>query len=292
MPGNLTLNLLDIAFERVSDYMEIRLEHTVLSQIYEIRQTIPNGLAQIPNIQTSQGGRYVVRINPERYRSLYRIIRVFDAPTENLEFFVLPVRPNKVVNAIFPEYNTLSQKFIEVFSNSNVEFWPGVNGKQLYDALESDHIKKAGLFNLHAKMNATFFRNNNNVFSYLDSITRIRGDRIFAHVRRDLRDEVKNACIDELFCEVSGALHTPPPNFMQAGSFKTMEPYGNLQLTFFSNPNTLDFIVDADIDDANGIGHIFQVAEHELTGSITHPYDIHQILFYYQHIDPGYNLVI
>ncbi|MCI0553639.1 MAG: hypothetical protein L0287_22050, partial [Anaerolineae bacterium] len=62
--------------------------------------------------------------------------------------------------------------------------------------------------------------------------------------------------------------------------------------TFFSNPNTLDFIVDADIDDANGIGHIFQVAEHELTGSITHPYDIHQILFYYQRIDPGYNLVV
>ena len=291
MPGNLNLNLLDIAFERVSDYMEIRLEHTVLSQIYEIRQTIPNGLAQIPNIQTSHGGRYVVRINPERYRSLYRIIRVLDPPHENIETFVHPVRPNKV-NAIFPDFNSVPQKFKDVLTNSNVEFLPGVNGKQLYDALESDHIKKAGLFNLHAKMNATFFRNNNNVFSYLDFITRIRGDRIFAHVRRDLRDEVKNACIDELFCEVSGALHTPPPNFIQAGSFKTMEPYGNLQLTFFSNPNTLDFIVDADIDDAKGIGHIFQVAEHELTGSITHPYDIHQILFYYQRIDPGYNLVV
>ncbi|HSE40714.1 MAG TPA: hypothetical protein VLH08_08115 [Acidobacteriota bacterium] len=292
MAGDLKLNLLNIAFERVSDYMEIRLEHTVLSQPYEIRDTIPNGVVVITNIQTSQGGRYVLRINPEKYRSLYRIIRVLDDPDENVETFVLPIRPNKVVHVDFPEYNTLPQKFTEVLSNSDVEFLPGVIGKQLYDALEFDWIKKAGLFNLHAKMSATCFRNGNNVFSYVNSINRIRGDRIFANVRKDLRDEVKNACLEELFKEVSGALHTPPPNFMQAGSFKSMEPYGNLQLTFFSNPNTLDFIVDADIDDANGIAHIFQVAQHEITNSITHPYDIHQILLHYQHIDPGYSLVV
>jgi hypothetical protein len=292
MAGKLKLNFFNIAFERISDYMEIRLEHTALSNVYEVRKTIPNGALQISDIETSHGGRYVVRVNPERYRSLYRIIRVLDAPEQNLEHFVLPIRPQKVIDVIFPDFNSLSQKFIEVLSNSDVEFLPGVNGQQLYDALQLDPIKKAGLFNLHAKMNATSFRNGNSVFSYVNAITRIRGDRIFAHVRKDLRDEVKNACIDELFTEVSGALHTPPPNFMQAGSFKSMEQYGNLQLTFFSNPNTLDFIVDADIDDANGLEHIFQVAQNELTGSITHPYDIHQILIHVQQIDPGYQLIV
>jgi hypothetical protein len=153
-------------------------------------------------------------------------------------------------------------------------------------------IKLAGLFNLHAKMNTTIFQNGKTVFSYVNSLTRIRGDRIFAFIQKDLRDEVKNAVITGQFSEVSGALHTPPPNFIQAGSFKTSEQYGNLQLTFFSNPNTLDFIVDADIDDANGLQHIFQVAQNELTGSTTHPYDIHEILIYEQQIDPGYQLVV
>lgn len=292
MAGQLKLNFFDVAFERVSDDMVIRLEHTVLSQVYEIRTNIPNGRLTIENIQTSHGGRYVLRVQPERYRSSYRIIRVLDSPEENVEHLVLPIRPQRVVDVIFPAFNLLPQGFRDVLTSSDVEFWPGLNGEDLYDALQYDPIKKAGLFNLHSKMSATSFQNGNSVFSYVTSINRIRGDRIFAHVRKDLRDEVKNACIDEQFTEVSGALHTPPPNFMQAGSFKSSEQYGNLQLTFFSNPNTLDFVVDADIDDANGLEHIFQVAQNELTGSITHPYDIHQILIYEQQIDPGYRLVV
>lgn len=291
MAGQLNLNFFDVSFERVSDDMVIRLEHTVLSQLYEVRTNIPNGRLKIDNIQTSHGGRYVLRVDPERYRSLYQIIRVLDSPEENVEHLVLLIRPEKVT-ALFPEFSLLAQEFKDVLASSDVEFWPGLNGEQLYDALELEPIKKAGLFNLHAKMNATSFQNGNSVFSYVTSITRVRGDRIFAHVRKDLRDEVKNACIVEQFTEVSGALHTPPPNFMQVGSFKSSEQYGNLQLTFFSNPNTLDFIVDADIDDANGLEHIFQVAQNELTGSITHPYDIHQILIYEQQIDPGYRLVV
>ena len=291
MAGQLKLNFFDVSFERISDDMVIRLEHTVLSQVYEIRTNIPNGRLTIENIQTANGGRYVLRVAPERYRSLYLIIRVLDWPEENVEHLVLPVRPEKVT-AVFPQFNSLAQEFKDILASSDVEFWPGLNGEDLYDALGSDPIKKAGLFNLYAKMNDTFFQNGNSVFSYVTSLTRIRGDRIFAHVQKDLRDEVKNACIDEQFKEVSGALHTPPPDFMQAGSFKSNEQYGNLQLTFFSNPNTLDFIVDADIDDANGLEHIFQVAQNELTGSVTHPYDIHQILIYEQQIDPGYRLVV
>jgi len=119
----------------------------------------------------------------------------------------------------------------------------------------------------------------------------LRGDRIFARVQKALRDEVKNGVLSDMFIEVSGSLHTPPPNFQPANSFKTLEPYGNLQLTFFANPATLEFLVDADVDDAGGIQHLFQVLEHALEGSETNPYDIHEILIFYQHIDPGYQFV-
>jgi hypothetical protein len=291
MAGQLKLNFFDVSFNRVSDNMVIRLDHTVLSNVYEHRVNIPNGRLQIDNIQTSHGGRYVLRVDPERYRSLYQIIRVLESPEENVEHLVLPVRPEKVT-AVFPEFSSVDQEFKDVLASSDVECSPGLTGQQLYDALKLQSIKMAGLFNLHAKMQVTLFQNGKSVFSYVTSITRIRGDRIFARVRKDLWDEVKNAVLTEQFKEVSGALHTPPPNFMQAGSFKSTEQYGNLQLTFFSNPDTLEFIVDADIDDANGLQHIFQVAQNELTGSTTHPYDIHEILIYEQQIDPGYQLIV
>jgi hypothetical protein len=43
-------------------------------------------------------------------------------------------------------------------------------------------------------------------------------------------------------------LHHPPDGFMHAGSFKTLDHDGNLQLTFFSKSS--DWLADIDIDDA------------------------------------------
>jgi len=44
--------------------------------------------------------------------------------------------------------------------------------------------------------------------------------------------------------------------------FKTRESYGNLRLTFFRKEGALEFLVDADLDDAQGIEHIFQALGH------------------------------
>ena len=132
------------------------------------------------------------------------------------------------------------------------------------------------------------------VSHYIESLYRIRGDRVFANVQLPLRDLVKTAQNVGQFDEVSGALHNPDEEgFHLAGSYKTQDQYGNLQLTFFANTATPPkFKVDADIDDAQGIGHIFQVLRNWLTGRETHPYDIHQILVRHQKIDPGYELIV
>lgn len=293
MSGKLKINFYNASFERVSDEMHIRLEHTVLNQVYEVRKHIPTGGITLKDIDTSQGGRYVLKVNPDRYRSMIRIIRILDEPQKNEEHVILAVRPDRVIDVQFPDYASLSSDMVRVLEQSNVETLPGLRGQALYDALRPLRLPPAGLFNIHAKMNATLFQNHQTVFSYMEQLTRIRGDRFFAFVKKTLRDEVKNACLEDKFHEVSGSLHTPPPNFQLLDSFKsTGESYGNLQLTFFANPGTLEFMVDADIDDAAGISHIFQVVEHALSGSETHPYDIHQILTYHQKIDPGYNLII
>lgn len=293
MSGRLKLLFLNASFERVDDEMQIRLEHTVLNEVKEIRKHIPTGGITIKDINTSQGGRYVLRVNPDRYRSMYRIIRVLEEPETTQEVVILAIRPDRVIDVKFPEFNALSSDMVRVLEQSNVEAFPGLKGQALYDTLKPSRIPAAGLFNLHAKMSATLFQNQQTGFSYVEQLTRVRGDRIFAFVKKTFRDEVKNACLENKFHEVSGALHTPPPNFQLVDSFKsTGESYGNLQLTFFANPATLEFMVDADIDDAGGINHIFQVVEHALSGSETHPYDIHQILTYHQKIDPGYSLIV
>jgi hypothetical protein len=49
--------------------------------------------------------------------------------------------------------------------------------------------------------------------------------------------------------------------------------------------------VDADVDEAKGIGHAFEVLGHIFSGGRTHPFDIHQILtFFFEGIDLGYDL--
>jgi hypothetical protein len=130
------------------------------------------------------------------------------------------------------------------------------------------------------------------VWSAVHCLYRIRPDRIFADVDVSLRDRVKTAEAEGRFREVNGALHTPPPGYCSAGSFKTDERYGNLQLSFFaSEAAPLLFRVDADIDDAAGVGHTFQVLRNWVTSGATHPYDIHQILVYRQEAFPAYDLV-
>jgi len=91
--------------------------------------------------------------------------------------------------------------------------------------------------------------------------------------------------------EVSGKLHAPPPGFAGAGSYKTADRYGNLQLSFFASESSpIAFKVDSDIDDAAGLGHTFQVLRNWVTQGVTHPYDIHQILVFRQEVVLPYDL--
>ena len=57
-------------------------------------------------------------------------------------------------------------------------------------------------------------------------------------------------------------------------------------MTFFRSGDRC--VADIDIDDAAGLGHVFQVMRNHLSGKPTHPYNIHQILTKHQNLDPGY----
>jgi hypothetical protein len=221
---------------------------------------------------------YLVKVFPMRHRPVAQFAFAGTNAKPTAVQLYAPIHPERVRSATFPRYDKLHPDLKRVLESSTVEGTEG-QGQALYDGLSN--VQKAGLFNLFTKMLTFGFDDRRSVWSFVDRLFRVRADRIFADVQPALRDLVKSAVASDRFREVSGSLHTPPLGYASAGSFKTPEHYGNLQLTFFSSLEPpLTFKVDADIDDAAGLGHVFQVIRNSVTDGTTHPYDIHEILVY------------
>ncbi|HJS75604.1 MAG TPA: hypothetical protein VJ921_15025 [Vicinamibacteria bacterium] len=233
------------------------------------------------------GVAYKVKIYPLKHRPVSHVVRVDKSGKGALDA-VLPIHPDHVMGTTFPDYDQLDAELKIVLERGGIEDH-SQKGKALYDGLGP--LMKAGLLNVWTKMGHTLLPEGLAASNYVESFYRVRGDRFFANVSRSFRDVVKTATAAGLFESVDGSLHTPPDGFGPAGSFKSKDGYGNLQLTFFSSASTpLAFKLDADIDDANGIEHVFQVLDHWITDSETHPYDIHQILMKHQGLDPAYQI--
>jgi hypothetical protein len=286
--GNVVFDFLDVSGKRLDDRMDVSLKHTILADSRQRKDFKASKRLKFTELDAAEGGTYQVFAYPMRHRPVSRFIRILEGKTVQ-ESFVFPVDPERVFSVKFPGFDELGSDLQQVLTNSQVEGNEDKKGADLYRAL--DDFRRAGLLNIYAKTKTTRFENGRDVFAYVSSVRRIRGARFFATVQKELRDEAKNSIHSRLFQEVSGALHTPPPGFTLVDSFKTADRYGNLQLTFFNRTGTLEFILDADIDEAQGIDHIFQVVRNTLAGGDSHPYDIHEILMQSQKLDPGYELL-
>lgn len=241
------------------------------------------------------GGRYEVRVFPSRHRPVGQLVVPGHGGGRNVHVFC-PVDPD-LASPRFPAWSALAPALQAVLERSRLEDDPlapaagaaALSGEALYDSLLP--AQKAGLLNLFCKMSATPL-GLGMAWGFVQQVYRLRGDRIFADVALGMRDHVKTSLATGPFREVSGSLHTPPPGFTPAGSFKTDESFGNLQLTFFATAAApLRFRVDADIDDAAGLGHVFQVLRHSVKELSTNPFDIHQVLTFHQLLRPPYDVL-
>jgi hypothetical protein len=285
MPSTvLTLELVDVDGEALGESVDILLRHQTSGTVTKV-QLVAKGKFTITDLLD---GVYSVQVHPLSYRPVGMFASVGDS-VDNPPPMVFPVDPVKVTGVDPPAFNTLLPDGQRILHASNsVKNFTGLSGAALYDKL--DDVRKAGFLNILRKSNGTVFGGGRSVASYFQSLTEMRGDRFFTAVHQDLPDATANSVRTGLFHPVDEALHDPPPGFNPAGSFKTQDLYGNLQLTFFSNGT--DWISDTDIDDAQGILHIFQVVGNWVTGTPTNPYDIHEILVAYQLLDPGYELKV
>lgn len=253
-----------------------------------VERKVNHSTAKAATLSLVQPGvAYKVKIFPMKHRPVSQVVRIDGSGNAALDA-TLAIHPDHVLSATFPDFDDLDADLKTALGRNGVEDHVQ-NGRALYEELGP--LQKAGLLNVWTKMVHTPLAEGKGASHYVESLYRIRGDRIFANVSLSLRDLVKTATAAGFFEPADSGLHTPPAGFAQAGSYKSKDGYGNLQLTFFAATSPpLRFKLDADIDDANGIAHVFQVLRNWLTASESHPYDIHQILVRHQGLDPVYEL--
>lgn len=267
---NITVKVQNAAGDPLPDLMDVHFEFegAVVASKFDV-----DGAKAVAAKLT--GNRiYAVRVFPARHRPVSRFVSLGGG--DQTCSLITPIQPDRVVQVNFEDFARLPADFKEAMKRAAVEGMPDT-GKKLYDAL--DPLSKAGLLNLFTKMTNTALPASGSAWSFVDSLYRIRPDRIFFDALPGYRDALKAAVASKSFKTADDSLHTPPDGFEHAGSFKSLDAHGNLQVTFFAKPgNPPTFKVDADIDEEDGIGHAFEVIRNTLTGGTTHPFDVHQIL--------------
>jgi hypothetical protein len=282
--GTLELTFVDVDGNNLKDTVDINLHHHTLSDERRVRGHDARRNIAIAELHTEPQGLYKLEVRPNFYRPVSRFVTI-PASGSTKQTVVLPIDPAHA-RPIFPKYDRLDERLKGVLTRSrDVKGHEGVTGEALFNAISDE--ARAGLLNISKKSLVTPFKDGADLLPRITLIN-ITGDRCLVEVPATLTEQVSQAEGD-LFRPVPGGLHEPPTGFLPAGSFKTADAFGNLQLTFFRKGDRS--VADVDIDDAAGLAHVFQVLRNHLTGNPTHPYNIHEILMAHQHLDPGYRLV-
>ena len=299
--GALVVRVCNALRKPLDDQMDVFVVSAATDATAGLAKGVP-GNAAVRFERLLEGQPYLVRVFSKRHRPVSQFVSAGPDANPRVVQLFCPIDPGKVQTERFPDYAALDVKLQAVIETSTIAGIPG-QGEAIYKQLTKR--QKAGLLNLFTKMSSVVFRvagnaaagaplageDTRSTWSFVDRLFGIREDRIFIDVQPELRDLAHASLTTDLFREVSGSLHEPPSGFGQAGSFKTSDPYGNLQLTFFrSETPPLRYKVDADIDDAAGLEHAFQVIRNFVTHGTTHPYDIHEILAYRQQAPLPYDL--
>lgn len=279
--------LRDVRGKLLKDSVEFKFYNqraNSLNQVFKV--DLKGRPVTLANVPAFPFGLAEVFINPTKYRFKSIFLNV-PAGREALIDETCFVEPGEV-KPLFPSLSEIQKE------SHWAELWKilqasGIKTAAAWKALGG--LQKAGLLNLFAKAQDQTVRDGRSVASFIEKITDFRPSRLFAIVANDLFGLVHDYA--SAFHPVSGALHKFPNGWKPIdpeGSLKTYHKAGNLQITF-AQGLAGRLMVDMDIDDHQGIEHAADVLKHKITGKDTHPYDIHEILIYFQGLDPGYELV-
>ena len=289
--ANLKITLTDAAGADLNDHVTIDLFSQQSSNHYQLNQFLRREIV-IKQIDLAGGPVYRVMVTPANHQ----IIQFFTMLNESstVEYTApVPVDPGKVVTINGPSFGALASQAQGMMTDAQVpRFNDGVGGflkgPGLYTALDKYPLLKACFLNIVAKSAATFLQDKT-CLDYYRGLLRIEQDRLFIRVSAALVEETANS---RSFHPVSDTAHEPLPGYQKVSSYKTFDQYGNLQLTFQRKGSTGDdYLADVDIDDAQGVEHLFQVLRNSVAGP-TNPYNIREILLQQEiRVDPHYEFV-
>jgi hypothetical protein len=217
----------------------------------------------------------LVRVVPDKHRSVGKFVRIESTPKAMA--FHCPVDPS-AVSAVSVRFSPLPDQLARVLGQ--LSEWPLSNTRRV-----------AAMMNVWAKLRTCPLPGDRTPDEFVKAIVEVKEDRVFFRPHAILWALVRGAVSAGAMKTVSGRLHARPGHRV-LGSFKTLDRYGSLQLTFLEVVGTGELLVDADIDEASGIGHVFQVVRNSLPTVASNPIDIHQILTFHHELDVGYDLVI
>jgi hypothetical protein len=238
---------------------------------------------------------YRVEFNTPHYRpyTFFQLIREDreNPASDDVEFWV---KPGDVKEIAAPGFADLNPSVRRILNDAvMIQQLPedadlmGLSGEALYDALGP--LRKACLLNIVAKARHLPTVDANHLPS-IEGMLIARQDRFFARVASDWPDAL---VANKRFKSVDGRLHDAPPGFeLTEQSFKSRDPFGNIQVTFLREIGTGGLAADIDIDKAAGFKHGLEVIGNAVLRNRTNPYAVRELLLATDPIghtlDPGY----
>jgi hypothetical protein len=290
------VTLRDVFGQPLTDEVEIifkNLDAGSLSQRFTAKLKGQAGPFKLPEpVPAFPKGRAQVIIRPNKYRVKTFFMTVFTGePNPNQINEVFLVDPDKA-RPKFMDFDDLAAKpygddLLRILNKSKID-------KATWNGL--DKRNRATILNLSAKLLKETTKGGQPLIKQEQNIDKKLLDkehraRIYSNTDDTLLDALRK--FPQRFNSVSGVLHNFPAGSTSVApndSFKSRDEAGNIQLTFVKDAAGA-FLADIDLDDHTGLEHAFDVLKHKLSGKDTDPYDIHQILVFFQGLDPGYRLL-
>lgn len=270
----LEIRVTDVYGQAIAEPADLAVSRQNGPVIFRRRNTDCHQILRLTDLNQGAGAIFIVTIDTASYLPVSAFVNL---PAAGLEVtYPLPFRPAAVSNIRFAAYDDLPAEARALLDGS------------AYLALDNE--RKAGLLNILAKAGKTVLPIGRSVLSFLTRLTRMERDRIFAEVPPELAETAKRAAELGLLRVVSASMHNPPTGYVNGPSYKSMERFGNLQITLFQSTGK-PTIADIDIDNAAGLRHVFQVVSNAIHGP-THPYDIQAVLIATQQLDTLYTLLV
>ncbi len=258
---------------------------------FELHGATTCRVSGIPSLDV--GTDYQITVDAKNYQltTFFKRLIPGEQAADPLRFLIDPSRVKGINAKPFDEL--ADARLREILNNSKIQLpnqGTELSGPALYNALQDK--QKACLLNIAAKANHTTA---DSVWALVRSLRSIEQDRCFAFVDEDT-EKMLNA--SNLYMPAGTFFHKPLEDFTLGKSFKSKGAHATIQITLMKN-KAGQVAADLDVDEASGGGHFFEVFRNKVTGGLTNPYQVHELMLLgdpadsdgLSVVDPGYNLL-